>query len=102
MRRRDAEVLTDLVSLEPPVLAPHERARGLLGQSFQAHFQRDKELLLLERAVGVVPGRRKSRPVTVRIEQLLERLVRLDRGLAAALADRVDDLVLEDAGQPGA
>src|SRR5258706_5547706 len=103
MGRREAELLTDFCRLDAQVLAHQEHLPGARGQPAQAFLERGEELLVLERLLGPLP--RRLAPVARGIEQrldILERRLALERLLAAGLADRVDDLVLEDAGQPGA
>jgi hypothetical protein len=85
------------------VLAHHERLCRARRQPAQAFFQRGEELLVLERLLG--PVLRWLAPVAGGVEQgvqVLERSLALERLLAARLANRIDDLVLQDAGQPGA
>lgn len=103
MGRREAQLLTDFCRLDAEVLAHQEHLPGARGQPAQALFQRGEELLVLERLLR--PLLRRLAPVARGIEkslQVLERRIALERLLAARLSDRVDDLVLEDAGQPGA
>jgi hypothetical protein len=103
MGRGEAQLLTDLGRFDAQMLAHQEHLAGARGELAQALFQRGQELLVLERLLGPVP--RRLAPVAGGVEQgvqVLERRVGLERLFAARLADRVDDLVLEDAGQPGA
>jgi hypothetical protein len=85
------------------VLAHEEQLGGAGGKLAEALFQHLEELLRLERLLG--PGLRRLAPVAGGVEErveVLERRLAFQRLLAARLADRVDDLVLEDAGEPGA
>jgi len=103
MGRRDAELLTDFFSLDAEMLAHEEHLCGARGQPGEAVFQHLEELLRFERLLG--PGLRRLAPVPGGVEeriQVLERRVALQRLLALGTADGVDDLVLEDAGQPRA
>src|SRR5688572_5411727 len=102
MGRRYGEFLTDLAGLEAKVLAHHEGLRGLLRQAREAHLQGGKEAPLLEGSVRLGPRRGHLEPVAALVEQGLEFIPGNRRRLAAHPADRVDDLVLEDAGEPGA
>ena len=103
MGRGDAELLTDFFRVDAEVLAHQEHLRGAGGELAQALFQHLEELLRLERLLG--PGLRRLAPVAGGIEervQVLERCLALQRLLPPGAPDAVDDLVLEDAGQPGA
>ena len=102
MGRGDTELLTDFFRVDAEVLAHEEHLCGAGGKLAEALFQHLEELLRLERLLG--PGLRRLAPVAGGVEErveVLERRFAFQRLLAARLADRVDDLVLEDAGQPG-
>ena len=90
------------------MLAHHEDLRGALRQHPQAAFERGKKLLLPERAFRLLPGVGRFLPVAAAVEQGVE-LARVAFGFQvrnwpfpALTPDRVYDLVLEDAGEPGA
>jgi len=89
------------------VLAHHEDLGGARGQVAQAGFQGGEELLLLQRSFRLLPGIGRFLPVAALVEQRVElRLVAASlkvrgRAIAALAPDGVDDLVLEDAGEPG-
>ena len=103
MGRRETQLLTDFLRVDAEVLAHQENLSGARGQLAQAFFQRVQELLVLERLLG--PRLRRLAPVAGGIEegiQVLERRFALQRLLAPGAANGIDDLVLEDAGQPGA
>ena len=103
MRRREAQFLTDFRRFDAEVLAHQEHLPGARGEPAQAFFQRGEELLVLERLLG--PLVRRLAPVAGRVEegiQILERRFAFQRFFPFGTANGVDDLVLEDAGQPGA
>ena len=103
MGRGDAELLTDFCRLGTQVLAHEEHPAGARGQPAEALFQDLEELLALERLLG--PGLRRLAPVAGGIKQGVEILqpgLALQGLLPRGAANGVDDLVLEDAGQPGA
>ena len=103
MGRGDAEFLTNFFRLDPEVLAHEEHACRARRQPGEAVLEDLQELLRFERLLG--PGLRRLAPVAGGVEErieVLERAFPFQRLLAARLSDRVDDLVLEDAGQPGA
>jgi len=108
VRRRDAEFLTDFAGLQAEVLPHHECLGGPGGQPLQALLERSEELLALERGVRFRPAAGSLGPVAVLLELVAEvldfRIVveRAGRELAARAADRIDDLVLENAGEPRA
>src|SRR2546423_4119419 len=103
-----SELLADLVRVEAHVLAQHEDLRGARGQRREAGLERAQELLLVQRAVGIVPGPGMLAPVLALVEERVEVLRRglgvlaRERAFAAGAAHRVDALVLEDPGHPGA
>ena len=108
MRRGYSQLLTDFRSLQAEVLAHHERLSRALRQPAQAFLQSGEELLLAECAFGLFPGVGRFLPVAASIEQAVE-FARVavsprfrGRALPALAPDRVDDFVLQDAGQPGA
>ena len=103
MGRRDAQLLTDFCRFDAEMLAHQEHLPGARGQSSEALFQRFQELLVLERLLG--PVRRRLAPVAGGIEecvQVFQARFALQRLFAPGTANGIDDLVLEDAGQPGA
>ena len=103
MGRGDAELLTDFFRVDAEVLAHQEHLRRARRELAQALFQRLEELLRFERLLG--PGLRRLAPVAGAVEQriqVLERRLALQRLLPLGAPDGIDDLVLEDAGQPGA
>ena len=103
MGRGDAKLLTDFFRVDAEVLAHEEHLRRAGGELAEALFQYLEELLRLERLLG--PGLRRLAPVARAVEeriQVLERSLALQRLLPLRAPDAVDDLVLEDAGQPGA
>ena len=103
MGRSNGEFFTDFVRLGAEVLAHQEHLPGARRQRGEALLQRLEERLLLERLLG--PGLRRLAPVAGAIEELVQvirRQLGLGRPLAAGAAQRVDDLVLEDPGEPGA
>ncbi len=106
MGRRNVEFLTDLLGVQPEMLAQHEDPRSLLRQAGETLFEHFEELLLLQRTVRFVPGRRAVLPVAVCAEQGVESRVVLELGtrrrLARGAPDAVDDFVLEDTREPGA
>src|SRR4029079_3625182 len=102
MGRGEAELLTDFRRFDAEVLAHQEHLPGARGELAQAFFERGEELLVLERLLGPV-GRRLAL-VAARVKELskiLERRFALKWLSPPRTADRVDDLVLQDAGQPG-
>src|SRR4030095_6177514 len=96
------QFLTDLVSFQSEMLSHHEGLRGLVRKTLEAFLKSGEEPLLVERRLGGRPSRRHLDPVAALVEQGVELVRAGGRRLAARTADRVDDLVLEDAGQPGA
>ena len=103
MGRGDTEFLTDFCRLDTEVLAHQERPPGARGQAAEAFLQHLQELLRLERLLG--PGLRRLAPVAGGVEEgieVLERGLALQRLLPLGAPDGIDDLVLEDPGQPGA
>jgi len=103
MGRGDAEFLTDFCRRDAEMLAHQEELRGARGEPGEAVLEHLHELLRFERLLG--PGLRRLAPVAGGVEErieVLERPFAFQRLLAARLSDRVDDLVLEDAGEPGA
>ena len=102
MGRRNGEFFTDVAGLEAQVLAHQEHLAGARRQCREALLQRLEERLLLERLLG--PGLRRLAPVAARVEQGIE-IVRRELDLRwpfpGGTAQGVDDLVLEDAGDPG-
>jgi len=103
MGRGEAQFLTDFCRFDAEVLAHQEHLSRARGQSSEALFQRGQELLVLERLLG--PVRWALAPVARGIEegiQILERRFAFERRFPPRTANGVDDLVLQDAGQPGA
>lgn len=103
MGRGDAELLTDFFRLDAEVLAHQEHLRRAGRELAEALLQHLEELLALQRLLG--PGLRRLAPVSGGVEErieLVERCLALQRLLALGAPDGIDDLVLEDAGQPGA
>src|SRR4051794_17305443 len=104
----DRELLADLVGLEARVLAQHEDLRGARREPGEAGFEHLQELLLLQRPVGILPGLRMLAPVLALVEERVEvgggrlGIFAGQRAFAARAAHRVDALVLQDAGEPGA
>ncbi len=84
------------------MLAHHETLRGLRRKAREAFLELHEELRLLERRLRLLPGARQLEPVPFLVEQGVEFLLRSCRRLARRAPDAVDDLVLEDAGEPGA
>ena len=105
MRRGKAEFLTDLRRVEAEVLAHEEYPRGARRQPLEAGLEGREELLFVELALGIRPWRGVRAPMAALVEERVERrLVRLiaEGHLAPAAAQGIDDLVLEDPGEPGA
>ena len=108
MGRSQAQFLTDFSRLHAHVLPHEEHPRGARRQPREAGFQRPQELRLVERAIGVLPRLGMLVPVPALVEEPVEvggaaLLVALVQRPPAALPpDRVDDLVLQDPGDPGA
>ena len=102
MGRGDAELLTDFFRLDAEVLAHEEQLRRARRELAQAVLQHLEELLRLQRLLG--PGLRRLAPVSSGVEErveVVERRLTLQGLLPLGAPDGIDDLVLEDAGQPG-
>src|SRR5262249_42514433 len=83
-----------------------EGACGLRRQPPQAALERLEELAPAQRRLGIAPVARLGTPVTVRAEEVVERVgvvvAQLDPRLAAFAAEAVGDLVPQDPDEPGA
>jgi hypothetical protein len=105
VRRRDRQLLTDLFGAELEPLAHHEHPPLRGRQPLHAQLEHLEELALAEGLLRAAPLLRRLAPVAVGLEQQLVDVgfvvVAQDRALARVAAQLVDDLVLQDADQPG-
>ena len=108
---RDVQCRADFVARQVVHLAQQEHARHTLGQLAAASVEDPPELLLVQRRAGPGPlSRRDGRVPVVGKCGVVERLSFLlavelqvrEHRLAARLAVVVEDLVLQDAGEPAA
>ncbi len=105
--RRDRQFLTDFVGLELHHFPHHERTGRVGRQLLEAKLHHAHELLPRERILGVSPLRRRRFPGPIVLEQRIEFVEvgllvehRHEHRLALPLTDCIDDLVLQDPGEP--
>lgn len=104
VRRGQRQVPADFIRFKFQPLAHHEYPRARRGQRVQAALQHPEEILLFQRAARIAPCLRLLDQMAVGMEQRVDGIVvrlafgGLDLALAAAGAQTVDDLELEDAG----
>jgi hypothetical protein len=104
--RRNVQFLTDFCGFHPRHFAQAENLRHGRLQAVGAFVQHPPQLTQLGLGMRVAPWSDRLGPVAVLFEQAVDRLIaiRIARELdfPYLLADQINNLVLENTGQPGA
>src|ERR1022692_3066144 len=105
--RSDAEFLTNLCSVKLHDFAHHEDAGSIRRKLLQAKIHDFEKLQPRELCLRIAPGRGRIVPMARFVEhgiEVVEPAFLIERGcdrFAPLLADGINDLVLEDAREPG-